>query len=290
MADDRYLQEVDCFMSNLIFTIAQLAAKRAQLNCLDNGAKITDDAGACQFIRERGFVMLMPLAELSLPSLSAADEAEPWEGFGVTDRAWAWKETLPGRKLCAYSKLFQGRGTFIDWRLYASFLKVYGPDGDIDYEYENGLVNRVDRDLYRLVERFGPIDSRELWKLAKPLFAGKRSRLVASLDRLQAKFYLTTAGGSVEGWSLHIWDLVERQAPPRVLAKLPSGPEARAAILRQTIANCYAISEKQLRSILRWNPTDLQHSLLRLQNAGLISHVQVEGENLPWWTVLEVRS
>lgn len=270
-------------MANSTLTIAQLTENRAYLNRLDNGAKIRDDTGACQFIRERGFVMLMPVAELPLPSLSAADEAEPWKGFDITDRAWAWKETLPGRKLCAYSKLFRGRGTFIDWRLYAAFLKVYGADGDIDYEYENGLINRTDRELYRLVDQAGPIDSRELWKMAKPLFTEKRQRFVASLDRLQTKFFLTTAGGSVEGWSLHIWDLVERQAPPELMAKSPPLPEARTAILRQTIANCYAVSAKKLRSILRWKPEDLQWSLDELQSEGMIDLIRVEGEQEPWW-------
>jgi hypothetical protein len=270
-------------MSIPTLTLVQLTERRDRLNRLNNGQQITDDAGAVQFVKERGVVMLMPLAQLPLPSLSAADAAEPWEGFDITDRAWAWKETLPGRKLCAYTKLIQGRGTFIDWRLYPLFLKVYGPDGDPDYEYENGRFEKADRDLYRLVEQSGPLNSRELWQMAKPLFAGKRHRFTASLDRLQAKFYLTVAGGSLEGWSLHTWDLVERQTPPELLAKSSSGPEARTAILRQTVANCYAVSVKQLRFILRWVPADLQHSLLTLQNEGLIGQVQVEGENLPWW-------
>jgi hypothetical protein len=275
-------------MPTQTLTLTQLTEQRAQLNRLNNGQRIADDAGACQFIKERGFAMLMSLADLLLPNLSNADAADPWGGFEITDRAWAWKETLPGRKLCAYTKLIQGRGTFIDWRLYPSFVKVYGPDGDPEYEYENGRIEKADWDLYRLVEAFGPLDSRELWQMSKPLFAGKRHRFTASLDRLQAKFYLTVAGGSLEGWSLHTWDLVERQTPPELLTKSPSGPEARAAILRQTVANCYAISEKKLRPILRWNPTDLHHSLQVLQNEGLIGPVQVEGENMPWWTVPDV--
>jgi hypothetical protein len=270
-------------VSTTTLTPTQLTEQRVQLNRLNNGQRITDDAGACQFISERGFVMLMPLARLPLPSLSAADAADPWKGFDITDRAWAWKETLPGQKLCAYTKLIQGRGTFIAWWLYPAFLKVYGPDGDPDYEYENGLIEKADWDLYRLVEQSGPLNSRELWQMAKPLFAGKRHRFTASLDRLQAKFYLTVAGGSVEGWSLHTWDLVERQTPPELFEKSPSGPEARANILRQTVANCYAISEKKLRAILRWNHIDLHHSLLMLQDQGMISPVQVEGENGLWW-------
>jgi hypothetical protein len=263
-------------------TLAKLNAMRAKTNLLNDGRRIHNDDGACRFINERGFVLLMPIDQIPLPSLSEADDAPAWGGFAITDRAWAWKETLPGRKLCAYTKIIHGRGTFIDWRLYPAFLRVYGPDGDPDYEYENGRLDRADRDLCRIVEDSGPINSRELWIKAKPLFGDKRHRFTTALERLQSQFFLTVAGGSLEGWTLHTWDLVERQVPPKVLAKLPAMEEARASILRQTIQNCLAAPERKLRSILHWSPADLQQSIDVLKNEGLITEVMVEGENLPW--------
>ena len=125
-------------MSHLTISLKELSEARAKLNRLIDGRKIYDDATACRFIKERGFVLLMPIEGIPLPSLSAADDAASWIGYDITDRAWAWKETLPEGKLCAYTKLIHGRGTFIDWEIYPAFLKVYGPDGDLDYEYENG--------------------------------------------------------------------------------------------------------------------------------------------------------
>lgn len=270
-------------MSAQTLTLSRLNEARAKLNRLNDGRRIRDDQGASRFIAERGFVLLMPIAGVPLPSLSQADEAEPWNGFAITDRAWAWKETLPGRKLCAYTKLIHGRGTFIDWRIYPSFLRVYGPDGDVDYEYENGRLTRGERDLYRIVAESGPIDSRELWIKAKPLFGGKRHHFTAALERLQSGFFLTVAGGSLEGWTLHTWDLVERQAPAEALAKLPRPDEARINILRQTLQNCLAAPERQLRSILRWQPEDLKRALAALQNEGCLAKVAVSGENQPWF-------
>ncbi len=267
-------------MSDQMLTLAQLNQARAGQNRLDNGQRIRDDDGACRFIRERGFVLLMAVHGVPLPSLSEADEAEPWAGFEITDRAWAWKETLPGRKLCAYAKLIHGRGTFIDWRLYPSFLRVYGPDGDPDYEYENGRLDRAERDLYRIVAEYGPIDSRGLWRRAKPIFGEKRHRFTAALDRLQARFYVTVAGGSLEGWSLHTWDLVERQAPPEALTHLPSGDDARRLILEQTIHNSVAVTERTLRSVLRWHPEELRRGIAALTNDGRIDSVTVEREGL----------
>ncbi len=269
-------------MSEQRLSLDQLQRIRTKLNRLNNGSRIRDDAGACRFINERGFVLLMPIDGIPLPSLSEADEAEAWLGFAITDRAWAWKETLPQQKLCAYTKLIHGRGTFIDWRLYPSFLKVYGPDGDPEYEYENGRLDRTERDLYRIVATDGPIDSRELWVRAKSIFDGKRQRFTAALERLQTRFYLTVAGGSLEGWTLHIWDLVERQAPPETLVNLPSAAAARANILQQTIRNCHAIPERKLRSILRWPQMELQESIRTMKNNGLIAEVEVGGEASSW--------
>ena len=263
-------------------TLARLNEGRAKLNRLNDGRKIHNDEGACRFIAERGFALLMPIQGIPLPSLSEADEAAAWNGFAITDRAWAWKETLPGQKLCAYTKLIHGRGTFIDWRLYPSFLKVYGPDGDPDYEYENGRLEQPERDLCRIVDASGPIDSRKLWAKAKTIFGGKRHRFTVAMEHLQSRFFITVAGGSLEGWTLHTWDLVERQVPQELLLKLPTREAARVEILKQTIQNCLAIQTRKLRSILRWSPVDLQRSIEVLKDEGVMLEFEVEGENFPW--------
>lgn len=269
-------------MIQQVITVNKLNEARDKLNRLNDGHKIYDDATAGRFINERGFVLLMPIEGIPFPSLSAADQALPWKGYNITDRAWAWKETLPGQKLCAYTKLIHGRGTFIDWRLYPSFLRVYGPDGDLDYEYENGRLNQTERDLCRIVEKSAPINSRELWIRSKAIFAGKRHRFTVAMERLQSHFMITVAGGSLEGWSLHTWDLVERQIQPEVLVKLPLVEDARVNILKQTIQNCVAVSERKLRSILRWTLTDLQRSIAVLKREASIIEVKVEGEDSSW--------
>lgn len=266
-------------------TLAELNRKRAKLNRLNDGQKIHNDAEACRFINERGFVLLMPIEGIPFPSLSEADAADPWQGFAITDRAWAWKETLPGQKLCAYTKLIHGRGTFISWELYPSFLRAYGPEGDLDYEYENGRLDKAARDLCKIVEEQGPINSRQLWIKAKDIFGGKRTRFTAALEHLQSKFLLTVSGGSLEGWTLHTWDIIERQVPPEVLAKLPTPEEAKANILRQAIQNCVAAPAPKFRSILRWTPADLERSVAILKDEGAITEIAVEGQKLPWLTM-----
>jgi hypothetical protein len=129
----------------------------------------------------------------------------------------------------------------------------------------------------------GPLDSRELWIKAKPLFDGKRSRFTAALERLQKCFILTVSGGSLEGWSRHNWDLVERQAPPETIKWLPSLEEAQKTILHQTIINGYAFSEKQLCAILRW-PNKLVEAILNsLKLEAAILPVAVENQPEPFY-------
>lgn len=262
-------------------TLTELREARAKLNRLNDGRKLTHDDDACRFIQERGFALLMPIAGIPLPNLSEADAAPPWKDFEITDRAWAWKETLPSQKKCAYTKLIQGRGTFIDWQFYPSFLKVYGPEGDADYEYENGRLERSEYDLYRIVENSGPIDSRELWNQTKPIFSGKRNRFTHAMGKLQSRFLLTVSGGSLEGWSIHTWDTVEHQIPPEVFVDLPTRDDARKNILYQTVLNCIVIPELKLRAILRWIPADFRQSMLSLKEKEAVIEVSVEGENQP---------
>ena len=266
-----------------ILTIAAIQRARAAQNTL-HGRPVKTDREAAAFVEARGFCLLMPLRGVPLPSLSQAEGGAVWaDDFRCTDRAWAWKETLPARKLCAYVKLIRHRGTFIGWRLYPAFLALYGA-GDLDEEYEAGRISRAERDLAAIVAARGPIDTRDLWRLAQPLFGGARHRFLAALERLQTLFVVTVAGGSLEGWSRHTWDLVERWVPSEILAKIPTRREARRVLLWQTLSNCVAADEGLLRSLLGWPAGEVAETLAELAAAGAARRVRVEGQRSPWWT------
>ena len=259
-----------------------LTARAARRRLLDGGPLLGDE-DAARYIGERGLVLLMPIRGIPLPSLSEADGADPWaEDFRCTDRAWAWKETLPARKLCAYGKYVRGRGAFIGWRLYPAFYAARGPAGDLAEEYEAGRLGRDEQALVELVAEHGPIDSRDLWRRARPLFGGRRHHFTAALQRMQERFWLTVAGGSLEGWSRHTWDLVERQVPAGLLDGLPGPREARAAILARVVEDCVALPEKILGRTLGWLPAELGRALDDLAASGGIAPVLVEGEREPW--------
>ncbi|MGQ9780351.1 MAG: AlkZ-related protein [Bacillota bacterium] len=263
-------------------SLATLQRARAARNTLD-GRPVKTDEEAAAFVEARGFCLLMPISGVPLPSLAAAEGGPVWaEDFPCTDRAWAWKETLPARKLCAYVKLIRHRGTFIGWRLYPAFLALYGA-GDLDEEYEAGRISKAEWELARIVAERGPIDTRDLWRLARPLFGGARHRFLAALERLQNLFVVTVAGGSLEGWSRHTWDLVERWVPPEVLAKIPTRREARRVLLWQTLSNCVAAEERLLCSLLGWPAGEVAETLAELTATGMVRRIRVEGQRRPWW-------
>jgi hypothetical protein len=244
---------------------------------LSSGLKIVTDEQAAQYVNERGFALLMRLPRLALPSLSEADVRDPWEGFDITDGAWRWKETLPGARLCAYQKLIQNRGTFISWNLFPHFYVLYGPQDVYEEEYRGGLLERLAYLTLQEIEESGPLSSRDLWARLRGEFGGNRSRFEGVLSNLQRTFHLTVSGGSLEGWSLHYWDLVERQAPGGLLDKLPSVKSAREALLCQFIENMAAAGQAEMRAAFRWDAAILQEALASLVNAGRVQEVAVEG-------------
>ncbi len=273
-------------MPSLSLTAAQLEEMRQGKRRLHSGLRISTDEQAAEYIAERGFVPLAPLPHLALPSLSEADIREPWPGYDISDGAWHWKETLPAAKLCAYQKLFRNRGIFISWRLFPSFYLLYGPQDSYEENYQAGALERMAYRVLQIIEKEGPLSSRDLWRKARWEFGGNRTRFEGVLTALQHGFYITVAGGSLEGWSLHYWDLVERQVPQGLLDKLPSLQEARAALLLQFIENMVVCSLAEMRALFRWSPSEIEATLQRLAQAGrLYDQVVVEGRRERLWAV-----
>jgi len=237
----------------IVLSLQQLERQRKQQRRLAAGGKAHGDADAARFVDERGFVTLAPLARLALPSLTDVDARDPSPEYEISDGAWRWKETLPQKKLCVYCKFFQGRGTFIAWRLFPHFYVLYGPESDYMAEYDAGLLSRLERTILDIVADQGPLDSRRLWREVRRYAAGSRAEFEKALLTLQSRFHLTVSGGSLEGWSLHEWDLVERQVPPGTLARLPRLREAREALAWQAIENLVVCTPRNLATLFRWD-------------------------------------
>ena len=101
---------------------------------------------------------------------------------------------------------------------------------------------------------------------------------------LQAGFRVMVAGGDLEGWSMHRWDLVERQAPAGLLEGLPDADDARSSLLLQYAANTVACTTREIAGFFRWSPGVTADLCGRLSRAGALQNVVVEGWKGTWWS------
>jgi hypothetical protein len=283
-------------MTNLTVDSAWVEMRRGALRCLSDGRKVASDEDAARFVDERGFASLMRLAGSTLPSLSEADFRDTWEGFDITDGAWRWKETLPQERLCAYGKFLRQRGFFISWRLFPAFYQLcrwsgvtpsVRDEGDqvsapAASEYAAGLLGRDEYTVLGAVSELGPIDSRRLWRELKAAFGGNRTRFEQALVALQGSFRVMVCGGDLEGWSLHRWDLVERQVPAGLLAALPQDAVAREALLTHYVDNTAVCTIREAAGFFRWSLLDTRSAALRLIQSGAIRETTVGGWKGTW--------
>jgi hypothetical protein len=264
--------------------VGEVAQRREAVRRLKSGRQVSDDADATRYVDERGFAPLMHLSGCMLPSVSEADERDPWEGFDITDGAWRWKETLPDAHLCAYGKFLRHRGFFLAWRLFPAFYRVSGPADDAAGAdaFADGLLGRMEMLVLTTIADAGPIDSRRLWREVKREFGGNRARFEQALGVLQAGFRVMVAGGDLTGWSLHRWDLVERLVPPGLLDDLPSREEARTALLLQYVENTVVCTSREISGFFRWDLRGTQALVDREVAAGRLTQTEVEGWKGIW--------
>lgn len=245
-------------------TFSDILDLRAQKNRLNNGKLLNSDEDAIEFIKQRGVVLLSPDPHLPLPNISEADNAEPWPGFPVTDHAWRWKEVLPAEKKCAYGKIFRHRGTFMSWPIFAAYYRLFGPECDEEEEYARGHLNQRQLLIVETIREEGAMDSRALWKVFRMKYGGKRPSFVKDLEELQVKLFLTVSGGSLEGWSCHAWDLVERQTPREIIQSLPTFETAKRDLLACWMANAVACLPREAASVLRISYEELKTAVSAL--------------------------
>lgn len=270
----------------------EVAASRAAVRRLSDGRQVNSDEDAAAYVDERGFAPLMHLTRCELPSLSEADIRDTWEGFDITDGAWRWKEVLPQAKRCAYGRFLRGRGFFVSWRLFPALYRLRGRprdetggQGDHAADYSDGLLGRLDWSVLETIEERGPIDSRRLWRDLKRTFGGNRQRFEQSLGALQAGFRVMVAGGDLAGWSMHHWDLVERQVPTGLLDDLPHSSEARQALAWQYVKSSVVCTARELSGFFAWSPAETAVILDHLRSAGRLREVRVEAWKGTWWSI-----
>ena len=150
----------------------------------------------------------------------SVEEYTPMEYWFADDRdgPWQWKGAVIRNKCCAYGKFFRGKAGFISMEWLPDFLN-YRRDGyDFDARYEDGLVSRVDKEIYETVLENGSMLTRDLKRFCGYGKRGKKG-FDTIITRLQMQTYLTVSDfeyaknkeGMPYGWG------IARYSPPEVL-------------------------------------------------------------------------
>jgi len=246
-------------------SLADIEQVRSQRWRTDSARQIADERGALEFIRELGFVLLMPISGTELPSIHAATR-DQWSW-------WDWKQTLPERKACYYAKILRRRGTFIAWKSVPFFYAAYADPRPYLHLYRDGLLDRAEKQILDLLDAQGPLMTRDIRLAFGPRSKANTRRVKSMLVSLQTRFLITTAGGDTEGWSHHRWDLVDRWVPMRVLAAARhlSQQEARAKLIVRFVENVVATTPADIAWTFGWDRGEVDSLVSELLGRGEIA-------------------
>ena len=246
----------------------------------DTCVRSEDDA--LDFINDLGFVWLIDLSDADLPSLQRATPAPYAHGDESPETASSWwdsKQTLPGGKACYYSKVLRGRGTLISWECFSLFYAVYATGNHYQDDYSRGMLSRDAKRVLDLIAVSPEISSPELRKKFGPVGKSTTRALDRALQNLQETFRITVAGGSLEGWSIHNWALVEDWVPAEYLecARRTDVVTAKKELVLRYLRMAIAGSVGDIAWVFRWKRSEASALLGQLASDGRVREVEVLG-------------
>ena len=250
--------------------------ERRRLLFLSDGRGVQSEADAAAYVEERGFVHLFSPGRLPWPNLSDAELRARGSLETFSLHVWHWKNTLPAAKRCAYGHHLRNRGVFISWRLFPAFWRLWGLCDPVDRVLESGVLSAAERHVLQVVAVQGPIRSRNLRQEAQGLSGATKRQYQAALRMLQERLLITVAGGSVAGFSMHDWDLVERHVPPEAMALGISRGEAQTQLTLQAVANTPFCTARDIALLFGWGKKQVAVVLGELTERGAVSAGLVE--------------
>jgi hypothetical protein len=234
---------------------------------------------ALDFINDLGFLWFIDSCEADLPSLHTASP----KPFSVDDHEfyasswWDLKHTLTSRKDCYYAKVLRGRGTFISWECFPFFYAAYASADDYHDDYRKGILSREEKRILDLIGQYPGISSRDLRKKFGPVGKDVTRAMDRALQNLQETFRITVAGGSLEGWSLHYWALVEDWVSPAYLSKRSDLPAARKDLVLRYVCMAIAASVGDIAWVFRWKRKEVAGIVDNLIEEGLVREIEIIG-------------
>lgn len=256
----------------------ELQEARSKRLYLADGSGVLSEDDAAAYVAERGFVHLFAPGRLPWPDVSAAELRARGSIETFSLNVWHWKNTLPAARRCAYGHYLRKRGLFISWQSFSLFRQIWGWHEPVDRVLESDLLDPVERQMLQVVAVQGPVRSLDLRREVQALSGASKKQYQAALRTLQERFLITVAGGSVAGFSMHDWDLVERHAPSVALEMRLTNDEARIRLVRQAVANAPYCTAREIALLFGWQRKCTEATLSLLLERDALQVHTIEGQ------------
>ena len=210
---------------------------KGKLRTQDDCVRFVDDLGFCTIDRVERF-------------LDFPNQAEAMELDMAIGHTWFWKDDLHIEKRLFYTRLFFNKPGYISMDLLPVLIATNGQVAD--ELVVMGRMPVVQRAVYDLIEKYGPISS---FDLREDLSPETKKQSAAALIALERAFIITKVGitGRKLGTYSYIWDMAEKWVPSafeeadRIGAK-----QARAVILDRVAQNGLAAEQDLLAAAFGW--------------------------------------
>ena len=138
-------------------------------------------------VKEYGIV---PYFENSIPGFSIEEHAAPSAWFDSEQEGiWEWKGPVIRKTGCAYGKFFEKKAAFVRQDIFADLANFRRDGYDFEGFFNDGYASLKDKALYDLIEKNGPLLSKELKVLGNYRKGGAKG-FDTCINRLQAQCFV----------------------------------------------------------------------------------------------------
>lgn len=123
----------------------------------------------------------------------------------------------------------------------------------------------------------GPISTRQLRREVQGMLPCEGREVRAALGDLQDRLLITVAGGSLEGWSMHEWDLLARRIPDLAQEDVRLA-DGRRDLVRAFITASLAAKPGAIGRLFGWSADETRTAIRELAREGaVVADVRLEG-------------
>jgi len=274
-----------------------LKAYRECTFCILPSNRVSNPAGALDFVNARGFVYFWPIIGVDLPSLwsavagnrSVADDHD--DPGHVT---WGWKDEALTKKIWYYGKILRRKATIISLDIAPFFYALSENYGSLEEDYllayEEGRLTQAAKQIYETLLDKGVLDTISLRKEARMLNA-KESAFNRAMEDLQMDFKILPVGIAEAGaWKYAFrYDITARHMP-----ELPEqARQIGEAESRQKLVGLYfsSVGAAQIREVSRlfgWAPELVRRTVERLVKGGELVEAEHPQKPGAWLALPEI--